>query len=125
MYFPLTQLIYACSTNQDHLACSQILNLCAYSQAQATSPECQFFSSHSLTSMLQADASGFSLSATQEASIALKLVSYSVTGNYLGEKSLLLGDIMRCGIPTDSELGVTFGTNYEITCDFDFNNLIL
>lgn len=64
--------------------------------------------------MLEADSSAFSLSATQEASIPLKLVSFSVTGNYLGEKSLLLGDIMRCGVPTDSELGVVFGTNIEV-----------
>lgn len=76
-----------------------------------------------MTSLLYADASAFSLTPTTT-SLNLKLISYTATGNYLGEKSLLLGDIFRCGTASDSEISVTFGTNIEMSCSFNFNNLI-
>lgn len=75
--------------------------------------------------MLYADSSSFSLTPTQSATLPIKLVSFTSTGNYLGEKSLYLGDLMRCRTPTNSELGVVFGTNIKATCEFDFNNLII
>ena len=31
---------------------------------------------------------------------------------------------MRCGSPSNSEVGITFGTNIDVTCDFNFNHLI-
>lgn len=87
-------------------------------------PECQFFSTYSLTSFLNTDSLAFSLTTAKSSPIVLKLVSFSATGNYIGEKALVLGDIMRCGTPSDSELGVVFGTNIQASCSFDFNNFI-
>jgi hypothetical protein len=87
-------------------------------------PECQFFSTYSLTSFLNTDSLSFSLTTAKSTPIVLKLVSFSATGNYVGEKTLVLGDIMRCGTPSDSELGVVFGTNIQASCSFDFNNFI-
>lgn len=98
----LIQLIPACATYSDYLSCSQIINLCTYSQASSSSPECQFFSTYSFTSMLYADSSSFSLTATQSATLPIKLVSFASTGNYLREKTLYLGDLMRCRTPSDS-----------------------
>ena len=117
------QLIPGCSVFSDPLSCSMILNLCTYSFHSAAAPECAFFSTYALTSLLYADAAGFSLTPTA-APLSLKLVSFSATGNYLGEKSLLLGDIFRCGTPSDSEVGVVFGTNVELACSYNFNHLV-
>ena len=107
---PSTQLIPGCTVYNDYLSCSQIINLCTYSEASATAPECLFFSTYSLNSYLYADASAFSLTPTQGATINFYLVSYSSTGNYIGRKSLVLSDLMRCGTPSNAELGVIFGT---------------
>jgi hypothetical protein len=74
--------------------------------------------------MLLADASAFSLTPTKATTLSLRLVSFSATGNYLGEKSLVIGDLMRCGTPSNLEVGVAFGTNMEVSCSFDFNHLV-
>lgn len=117
-------MIPACATNSDYLSCSQIINLCTYSQGDTSAPECQFFNTYSLTSILYGDSLSFSLTAAQSTKLSLKVVSFAATGNYLGEKTFVLGDIMRCGTPSDAELGITFGTNIQASCSFDFNNLI-
>jgi hypothetical protein len=54
----------------------------------------------------------------------MKLISYLPTGNYLGEKSLQLGDIMRCGTPPSTDIAFILGSNFQTTCTYDFNNLI-
>ena len=55
----------------------------------------------------------------------MKLVSYLPTGNYLGERTLLIGDLMRCGTPDNVEVPFTMGSNFDVTCNYNFNNLIL
>jgi hypothetical protein len=35
-----------------------------------------------------------------------------------------LVDIMRCGLPSDADLGLNFGTTISNTCTYDFNNLL-
>jgi len=89
-----------------------------------TAPECIFFTTYSLTSYLNADSSGFSLTPSQGSTINFNLISFSATGNYLGKKSLVLTDLMRCGAPYNADLGVIFGTTIDASCSFDFNNLI-
>ena len=37
---------------------------------------------------------------------------------------MVLGDLMRCGTPSNSEVKMTFGTNIEIVCEFNFNHLL-
>ena len=37
---------------------------------------------------------------------------------------MLIQDLMRCGVPSNAEIGISFGTNIEASCSFDFNNLI-
>jgi hypothetical protein len=31
---------------------------------------------------------------------------------------------MRCGLPHQTDLGFTLGTNIQVSCDFNFNNLV-
>ena len=37
---------------------------------------------------------------------------------------MYIGDLMRCGTPTDAEVTLTFGTNIETSCKFNFNHLL-
>lgn len=50
-----------------------IVNLCAYSEALTSAPECQFFTTYSLTSYLIADATAFTMTPSVT-SLALKIV---------------------------------------------------
>ena len=54
----------------------------------------------------------------------MKLVYYLPEGNYVKEKDLKLSDIMRCGLPSDSDTVLSIGSNIDVTCDFNFNNLL-
>lgn len=35
-----------------------------------------------------------------------------------------LSDIIRCGLPSDTDTGILIGSNIEISCSFNFNNLL-
>ena len=78
------QLIPGCATYSDYLSCSYISNLCAFSLGSMSTPECQFFTSNSLTASLYPNTSAFALTFSKQASVSLKIVSYLPTGNYLG-----------------------------------------
>lgn len=54
----------------------------------------------------------------------MKLVSFLPTGNYLGEKTFTLNDLMKCGTPIDSNAQITIGTNIRVTCTYNVNSLI-
>jgi hypothetical protein len=54
----------------------------------------------------------------------MKLIYYLPEGNYLKEKDLKLSDIMRCGLPSNSNIGLTMGSNIDVSCDYNFNNLL-
>lgn len=54
----------------------------------------------------------------------MKLVSFLPTGNYLGEKTFTLNDLMKCGTPIDSNAQITMGTNIRVTCTYNVNSLI-
>lgn len=54
----------------------------------------------------------------------MKLISYLPTGNYLGERNLYLGDIMRCGTVQNVEIPFTMGSNFDVECNYNFNNLL-
>lgn len=82
--FLFIQLIPGCVTYSDYLSCSYISNLCAFSLGSMSTPECQFFTTNSLTASLYPNSSAFSLTFSKQVSISLKIVSYLPTGNYLG-----------------------------------------
>lgn len=113
-----------CATYNDYLSCSYLSNLCALSQGNMATPECLFFSTNSLTTFLYANSSAFSLTFTKQKAIAMKIVSYLPTGNYIGEKTVVLNDLMRCGTPTDTTVQVMSGTNIRVTCNYNVNSLI-
>lgn len=54
----------------------------------------------------------------------MKIVSFLPTGNYLGEKSFVLNDLMKCGTPTDAGAQVQIGVNIRVTCSYNVNSLI-
>ena len=54
----------------------------------------------------------------------MKLVYYLPEGNYVKEKALELGDIMRCGTPSQTDFALGIGSNIEVSCDFNFDNLV-
>lgn len=56
--------------------------------------------------------------------IKMKLIYFLPEGNYVREKDLQLSDIMRCGLPPNTEISVMMGNNIEVVCDFNFNNLV-
>lgn len=35
-----------------------------------------------------------------------------------------LADIMRCGLPSNADTPLLVGSNIEVACDFNFNNLV-
>jgi hypothetical protein len=41
----------------------------------------------------------------------MKLVYYLPEGNYVKEKELKFGDIMRCGLPTNTDMTLLMGSN--------------
>lgn len=54
----------------------------------------------------------------------MKLVSYLPTGNYVGEKTFALPDLMKCGTPVDAWAQVSIGTNIQVTCTYNVNSLV-
>lgn len=54
----------------------------------------------------------------------MKLVTYLPEGNYLSEKDFKLADLMRCGLPTNADSLLWIGSNIEVSCEFNFNNLL-
>jgi hypothetical protein len=54
----------------------------------------------------------------------MKLVSFLPTGNYVGEKTFALPDLMKCGTPMDAGAQVTIGTNIRVECTYNVNSLI-
>jgi hypothetical protein len=54
----------------------------------------------------------------------LKLIYFLPEGNYIKEKSLKLGEILRCGLPQNTDLPIQIGNNIQISCNFNFNNLV-
>lgn len=55
-----------------------------------------------MNSYLYANSSGFSLTFTKKSTITMKIVTYLATGNYLGERTFLLNNLMKCGTPMDT-----------------------
>lgn len=88
------------------------------------SPECQFFVSNSLTDSLYAKSTGFALTFSKTSTLTMKLVSFLPTGNYVGEKTFVLPDLMKCGTPGDAGAQVTIGTNIKVECTYNVNSLI-
>ncbi len=56
--------------------------------------------------------------------IKMKLLFYLPEGNYINEKDLKLSDIMRCGLPTNADTILSIGSNIDVNCQFNFNNLL-
>jgi hypothetical protein len=54
----------------------------------------------------------------------MKIVSFLPTGNYLGEKTFLLNDLMKCGTPSDTTAQITIGVNIRVACNYNVNSLI-
>jgi hypothetical protein len=54
----------------------------------------------------------------------MKLIYFLPEGNYVKEKDLQLSDIMRCGLPSNTDIALLIGNNLQVTCDFNFNNLV-
>lgn len=54
----------------------------------------------------------------------MKLIYYLPEGNYVREKDMKISDIIRCGLPSDADTGILIGSNIEISCNFNFNNLL-
>ena len=42
----------------------------------------------------------------------------------MGEKDFQLADLMRCGLPTNSDMKLGVGNNIHVFCSFNFNNLV-
>ena len=54
----------------------------------------------------------------------LKLISYLPTGNYVGEKTMSMTDVARCGMPSDNSIDLKIGNNIDFTCSYNFNYLL-
>jgi hypothetical protein len=54
----------------------------------------------------------------------MKLISYLPEGNYVREKDFQLADIMRCGLPTKTDMTIGMGNNIHVSCSFNFNNVV-